>query len=314
MAEIINDAKASETTRLTSREDNLPRAAIHREHNAPHSPTEPNSFNSRSATDSGHGAGSEEDPLASAMDSITSESVPIVIEQKLALYLYIGIVIVGQLASWLGPEPSYFSLKRNLFNVYFVKKAWFWTTVIYAAFIASSKSACAKSSHYLGTPAQIACRYAAATLWWVLFAQWFFGLPIMDRVFLLSGGSCEGLAEQIGAKLSGKSISSAVCKKNGGQWTGGHDPSGHVFLLVHSSLFLLFEMLPYLMAEARPKLGLAHKAALGLLGLWAWMLLMTSMYFHSFAEKLVGLVWAYGQVLFVYVFARDTSWGQALFG
>lgn len=252
------------------------------------------------------------DPLGSAMDALRQEKVPITGEQRFALYFYAGIVLVGQVTSWIGTEPSYFSQKKNLFNVYFVKKAWFWTTLVYVAFIIGSKMACKKSSRYLGSVSQIVARYAAATFWWVLFAQWFFGLPIMDRVFLLSGGNCEGLADTI--VREGKSISSAACKRAGGQWIGGHDPSGHVFLLVHSSLFLLFEMLPYLMAESRPKLGPAHKAGLAILGLWAWMLLMTSIYFHSFTEKLVGLIWAYGQVVFVYVFARDTRLGQVIFG
>lgn len=48
---------------------------------------------------------------------------------------------------------------------------------------------------------------------------------------------------QLGQDISGKDIVTAVaCKAAGGKWTGGHDISGHVFLLVLGSYFLLQEV------------------------------------------------------------------------
>lgn len=48
---------------------------------------------------------------------------------------------------------------------------------------------------------------------------------------------------ELGHTISGKDIVTAVaCKAAGGKWTGGHDISGHVFLLVLGSYFLLQEV------------------------------------------------------------------------
>lgn len=108
------------------------------------------------------------------------------------------------------------------------------------------------------------------------------------------------------------------CKLAGGQWKGGHDISGHVFLLVLGSAFLWMEMLPVvlryaglreerLIQMANGKIGSAKvevqgasdvgseqeesdgrggvSAPLAVAGLSWWMLLMTAAYFHTWFEK-----------------------------
>lgn len=106
---------------------------------------------------------------------------------------------------------------------------------------------------------------------------------------------------------------------------GGHDVSGHTFLLILSFLWMLEEISP-LVPILFPKLAplyppsqrwpfdftdartasIASKAhlpapksvgyALGLVatlslaGLWGWMLLLTQVYFHTTWEKLSGLI------------------------
>ena len=41
-------------------------------------------------------------------------------------------------------------------------------------------------------------------------------------------------------------ITSYNCRRiEGSQWIGGHDPLGHVFLMIHSSLYLFNEMINY---------------------------------------------------------------------
>lgn len=106
----------------------------------------------------------------------------------------------------------------------------------------------------------------------------------------------------------------AACKAVGGQWKGGHDISGHVFLLILGSAMLWLELLPAVLRmeglrEARrivtgdglvrsasvemeeppggknaPKeLGIGIQAALGVAGLSWWMLLMTAAYFHTWS-------------------------------
>ena len=118
----------------------------------------------------------------------------------------------------------------------------------------------------------------------------------------------------------------AGCKLAGGQWKGGHDISGHVFLLVLGSAFLWMEMLPVvlryaglgeerLVQMANGKTGSAKieaqgasdvesendendgrggvSAPLAVAGLSWWMLLMTAAYFHTWFEKACPLFQIY---------------------
>lgn len=105
-------------------------------------------------------------------------------------------------------------------------------------------------------------------------------------------------------------LTAAACKLAGGQWKGGHDISGHVFLLVLGSAFLWMEILPTLVGrESRlvkrregdwitadresegERVKQQKEAARGLsvplivAGLSWWMLLMTAAYFHTWFEK-----------------------------
>lgn len=116
----------------------------------------------------------------------------------------------------------------------------------------------------------------------------------------------------------------AGCKLAGGQWKGGHDISGHVFLLVLGSAFLWMEILPVvlryaglreerLVQMANGKIGNAKveaqgasdveseeddddggrggvSAPLAVAGLSWWMLLMTAAYFHTWFEKVYRIL------------------------
>lgn len=143
-------------------------------------------------------------------------------------------------------------------------------------------------------------RYALVTGWWGSVTQWFFGPAIIDRGFRLTGGMCEGLELGQGRGLSGAGVgaeelfTAAACKLAGGQWKGGHDISGHVFLLVLGSCFLGMEMLPALVRRGRVSVGRGEEqkggswgwgVVIGVMGLSWWMLLMTAAYFHTWFEK-----------------------------
>ena len=108
----------------------------------------------------------------------------------------------------------------------------------------------------------------------------------------------------------------AACKLAGGKWKGGHDISGHVFLLVLGSTFLWMEILPVVLRHAglreermirrsNGQVGSAESevrggdndqdesseakggvsAPLAVAGMSWWMLLMTAAYFHTWFEK-----------------------------
>lgn len=54
----------------------------------------------------------------------------------------------------------------------------------------------------------------------------------------------------------------------------------------------------------RPALGLGGKFAVGVMGLSAWMLLMTAIYFHTWFEKFTGLLTAVTAFYVVYIVPR----------
>ncbi len=112
-------------------------------------------------------------------------------------------------------------------------------------------------------------------------------------------------------------LTSAACKASGGKWRGGHDISGHIFLLVLGSFFLLQEVgwvalrwrerareeRSVVMGDGAVKgasaeaayhetagmagdaFGIGGKFAAAVVALSGWMILMTAIYFHTWFEK-----------------------------
>lgn len=149
----------------------------------------------------------------------------------------------------------------------------------------------------------------------------------MDRAFMLTGGKCEILREkQKGADVmldmgeTKQFVTGIACKAVGGTWKGGHDISGHVFMLVLGSMFLFLEVLHVVsrglrwgeerivvgrnggvrtvkegpvgekeVVDGKEVWNIWAKIALGVAGLSVWMLLMTAAYFHTWFEKVCFL-------------------------
>lgn len=183
--------------------------------------------------------------------------------------------------------------------------------------------------------------------------QWCFGPALIDRAYRFTGGQCELLingatiADSLEAGNAKKAATHAACKAIGGAWKGGHDISGHVFILILGSAMLWLEILPAvfvasgLREERRivladgtmqsaavetedtakgnnmhvpARLGVGVKAALGVAGLSWWMLLMTAAYFHTWFEKFTGLVVAFATIYAVYFVPRGAPGLRAVLG
>lgn len=257
---------------------------------------------------------------------------------------------------------NYWANRKNIVNQIFVKKAWLWTTLAWALQLfflrlaptsaSTSTPAKPRSSAPVGSrldykkgkhsniqpaaPATITSpvytsvlRYIFATAIWLLFANWFFGPPLSERILTATGAVCvpstdphssvEDLYCRTRTPLSSSShpalFSSQSSKSIRAMWKGGHDISGHTFIMVLSSLLLLEDVAPYLaeilgrsalgqllfpqqqQASAvrgrtnwTPQAKVAVAATLGLVGLWGWMLLNTAIYFHRPQEKISGLL------------------------
>lgn len=264
---------------------------------------------------------------------------------------------------------NYWANRKNIVNQIFVKKAWLWTTLAWALQLfflrlapasttPASSAAKPRASAPVGSrtttnnkkdddiAAQAATqatitspvfisvlRYTIATGIWLLFANWFFGPPLSERILTATGAVCvpsgdpqESPVEELYCRtrtpLSSSShpalfsSSSLKSKSIRAMWKGGHDISGHTFIMVLSPLLLLEDIAPYLAALLGPNSAFikslfpqgtwlhaartrwtpaakgAVAATLGLVGLWSWMLLNTAIYFHTPQEKVSGLFFA----------------------
>lgn len=253
---------------------------------------------------------------------------------------------------------NYFARKDNIINLYFVKIGWVWTTLAFAAIHAISTF----SSTTLRRPTsgrqqhpliQASIRYLLITFSWILVTQWFFGPALIDRSFTSTGGQCllpgqlqhEHL-EQLSSSaqtVPGQSeppviLSSIDCKLSGGKWQGGHDISGHFFMLVLSSAALFLELsisehqnskqvaadAPSKTTATKKDLSTAGNAdgipvtpsqakVWGLYLVWGviildiWMLFMTAIWFHTLFEKISGLVLATATVWAIYFSPRQAA-------
>ncbi|KAJ2873611.1 hypothetical protein GGH93_003102 [Coemansia aciculifera] len=186
------------------------------------------------------------------------------------------IAAAGLLSPWAS--------KRNPLNTYVAKFAWAWTTTLFAAMLLTAIA-----------PPRAVLRYALATLYWLAMTRWFFGPPLFDRLFVRTGGECQLST----AAPADSPYSMSACRAAGGAWAGGHDVSGHCFLLLHSGLFLAEEVLvPLLLLSSslHPQARTASPAArwavvaatLGLVAVWLLMLFFTAKYFHGFDELVSG--------------------------
>nr|POF15234.1 fit family protein scs3 [Quercus suber] len=254
--------------------------------------------------------------------------------------------------------PSYFARKTNIFNVYFVKIGWFWTTLAFFLLIITHPSlGPSLKPQFTRRRAQALARYVCVTVVWILVTQWCFGPGIVDRSFRWTGGQCaavmgdtqeaEKQREEMGDMR--EALTHAACKAIGGQWKGGHDISGHVFLLILGSAMLWLELLPAVLkmeglrearriftssgrvrsasveaiddrsqptgqTQGQQDSGVGVKVALAVAGLSWWMLLMTAAFFHTWFEKFTGLLVAFTAIYLIYFLPRAIPAMRAVLG
>lgn len=209
--------------------------------------------------------------------------IPTRLEQILLL-IYPATLILGSLFSILNPvnraapysadsqshppshAPSYFARKSNIFNRYFVKIGWFWTSLAFFVFVATHSLRARRASASATSDRAVRkstinklhalLRYGLITCLWAAMTQWCFGPPLIDRGFRFTGGQCQLLAEaespHTDQEMSAarKVATHAACKAVGGSWKGGHDISGHVFILILGSAMLWLEIMPIVLSAA----------------------------------------------------------------
>ena len=231
----------------------------------------------------------------------------------------------------LGGTGGFFGNKHNVLNTVFVKEGWFWVSLLAlvqlwtlcrplvtkaattnndddntsdSAITETHRTAwTCKDVFYKSEPLRFLVRYAIVSLWFIFFTQWFFGLPIMDRVFVLTGGSCIDKSQTLASEIAFQNVSSKQCKAMGGSWDQGYDPSGHLFLISQASLFLWYEILGPCI-RSKQVFWLARVTVVFMTVFW-WMMVITNIYFHSFLESFAGLAAGYLAIAMVYHIFRN---------
>ncbi|KAL3462845.1 inositol phospholipid synthesis and fat-storage-inducing TM-domain-containing protein [Aspergillus heterothallicus] len=252
----------------------------------------------------------------------------------------------GSTAQSQTPPPNYFARKNNIFNTYFVKVGWVWMTLASASLLLAYTPHAARGRRQT----QALLRYALATAVWYATTQWFFGPAVIDRSFVLTGGKCEAVLRELsesveergvlaaaGEEKLGVYLTAAACKAAGGAWRGGHDVSGHVFMLVLVTAALGFEVLGLLRqggedgSEGGDGAAVVNGGGVGgggkgigtdttvgsnevrkwtlrfvgvIIGLSWWMLLMTAIWFHTWLEKANGLLISLAAIYAIYILPR----------
>lgn len=238
--------------------------------------------------------------------------------QLVGLIVLPFFIIIGHLMNLFSPEESinnYFTSRGNVINKLFVKYGWFWTILTYSYLLYRKHVEGVKNK---ATILKSITRVMIITCGWYIFTQWFFGLPIMDRIFILTGGKCDKISvDKVPHNLKHllrKSenhdhydsylVSSATCRIVNGSWGGGHDPSGHIFILTASINLLLLETLELWTTEGDLVENLSDFTfwqiipiqpifiIVSVVSLEMMMFLMTVIKYHTLGEQLGGYAFA----------------------
>lgn len=245
-------------------------------------------------------------------------------QRLIPLILFITVLTLSLLTEVANVDivPGFLLNKRNPFNMYLVKLGWAWTSVPLLLLILlgnNNYSSPPPGYHYFNSLKSQIFRYFCATGWWYVFTQSFlFGHSIFDRIFHhYPWGTCS----------VSQYTDIHTCRAVGHQWAS-FDVSGHTFILTHSCCFIWSEIMPRLLsiigsnsssAGGRNERGRSRFRSgdvqsnisplividrlliaflLGLSLIWYLMLCVTSLHFHTVAEKFAGSTIA---LLFHYV-------------
>ncbi|XP_026872271.2 fat storage-inducing transmembrane protein 2 [Electrophorus electricus] len=198
--------------------------------------------------------------------------------RKYLKWFFLCVSFTGSLLKELDVVPkTYFSNRRNIFNLYFVKISWSWNLVLLLPFIFLSNSYNRNLTFVLKRLLSL----VVATAIWYLCTESFFYIEDIT-------GECYE-SESVRVVL-GKFNTKAECRKAGFLWNG-FDISGHSFILAYSTLIIVEEMdsMLYLVQQRRTAfLDVLYVALNAIVVLWIWMFGCTSVYFHDTIHKVLG--------------------------
>lgn len=256
------------------------------------------------------------------------------------LLIYLCLVLIGGLINDFAPiinRSFMFKINKNNFlNQWFVKIGWFWTSILTFPLMAltshiltvekklnidkrvdsmnKNNEKLIKLKQFLSfLRTRQLLRLLINTIVW--FSSIYLFLLLEDMT-----GSC--IAIESGNELKEK------CLSAGHKWMPGFDISGHIFLLIFSNLILIEECVVMIgwepfghqlleenqrferLQQNHEQFNLYKKYSLPLRitfiaitilsVIWDFMLLQTSMFYHTMFQKLVAAIWAFSMWAFTY--------------
>uniref|UniRef100_A0A914XP27 Uncharacterized protein n=1 Tax=Plectus sambesii TaxID=2011161 RepID=A0A914XP27_9BILA len=265
-------------------------------------------------------------PLTTRTDSVNKLKLPppttmtdVVREVTLQIarkYLFLDLykraicylIIVGVLSLMVPylplPQDWYWAQRYNFFNQWGVKLSWFWTSTLTGSFIYLTASVYGCGD--LMVVGRHMTRMLVGTAIWYFCTTWFVDIERMT-------GSCMGFATK----------SRSLCAANGGKWVPGFDISGHCFLLIYCCMLICEEARAFrdwdklrslldhpeqdysAFTGERPskaeidesratheRMTIPIKILFIVLFfvhlIWEFMILITVLYYHTFAHKMMG--------------------------
>ncbi len=210
------------------------------------------------------------------------------------------MVLLGSILMLLELVPETpFSDKYNPINQYLVKFSWFWTLMWLLVVMTTT------SALYSGLVLSVCIRHLGRVV-----TSHFIWFSVTSLIEMLDNSVGECTSENI--------LSQKACTKEGHHWSG-FDISGHIFLLTYCVLVITEEAVNIkleLWREFEGTLSLEHRVVsknprlkpwlsylysllgpfieplelcgLALILVWMFMILATSLYFHTFMEKVLG--------------------------
>jgi len=205
-------------------------------------------------------------------------------------------------------STSYLANAKSFPNQYFVKFAWGWTFSAVFLFMFVSNYI-TTGSWFSDRTLKSSGRLVVGTIVWYVFARIVF--PYIEE----ATGVCE--------------VSGLVTKRScyiAGHYWSGFDISGHCFLLSWNNLFMVEESQGFFQNRKSKKVSVSQETQEGqqdsfkpyleylscglafLILLGEIMILCTSLYFHTFMEKLVGTLCGLGSWYLMYRKLYQGSW------
>ena len=118
---------------------------------------------------------------------------------------------------------------------------------------------------------------------------------VIDHIFVWTGGACD-----LDTTAMNRITDAEKCRKLSGKWEGGFDISGHFCFLTSVSLILFYEIHEICRfyenndyRDFSPFTKSVVSAMITTLYLWCCLLFVTSIFYHTLMEKILGLAMGY---------------------